>query len=121
MLIVTEHGLGQTAVERSEAFSQSQTPQWSAGEWGVGLAGVVAAPFLSASPAMGLEMLFDCITVVVVGGFGSLLGAFVASLMIGELNSFGILWVPRLALILQFLLMAVVLIVRPTGLFGEKE
>lgn len=85
-----------------------------------GLAGVVAAPFLSTYPGMGLDMMVDTFVVVVVGGFGSLLGAFVASLMIGELQSFGILFVPRLALVFQFLLMAVVLIMRPAGLFGEK-
>ena len=49
-----------------------------------------------------------------------LLGALLASLMIGELQSFGILWFPEFALVFQFLLMAVVLIVRPQGLFGEK-
>jgi branched-chain amino acid transport system permease protein len=85
-----------------------------------GLAGVVAGPFLSTYPGMGLDMMVDTFVVVVVGGFGSLLGAFVASLMIGELQSFGILFIPRLALVFQFLLMAVVLILRPAGLFGEK-
>ena len=85
------------------------------------VAGVIAAPFLTTYLGMAGEVLFDCFVVIVVGGFGSLLGAFVASLMIGELQSFGILWIPRLALIFQFLLMAVVLVVRPTGLFGEKE
>ena len=85
------------------------------------LAGVIAAPFLSTYPGMGAEVLLDCFVVVVVGGLGSLLGAFVASLMIGELHCYGILWFPRLALVFQFLLMAVVLIVRPTGLFGEAE
>jgi branched-chain amino acid transport system permease protein len=86
-----------------------------------GVAGVIAAPFLSIYLGMGNEVLLDCFVVIVVGGFGSLLGAFIASLMIGELQSFGILWIPRLALVFQFLLMAVVFIVRPTGLFGEKE
>ena len=85
-----------------------------------GLAGVVAGPFLSTYPGMGLDMMVDTFVVVVVGGFGSLPGAFLASLMIGELQSFGILFIPRLALVFQFLLMAVVLIIRPTGLFGEK-
>ena len=85
-----------------------------------GLAGVVAGPFLRTYPGMGLDMLVDTFVVVVVGGFGSLPGAFLASLMIGELQSFGILFIPRLALVFQFLLMAVVLIIRPTGLFGEK-
>jgi branched-chain amino acid transport system permease protein len=86
-----------------------------------GIAGVIAAPFLSTHPAMGMEMLLDCFVVVVVGGFGSLLGAFLSSLMIGALHSFGILWIPRLAMVFEFLLMAVVLSIRPTGLFGEKE
>jgi branched-chain amino acid transport system permease protein len=85
------------------------------------LAGVIAAPFLSVHSGMGLDALMDCFVIIVVGGFGSLWGAFLASLMIGELNSFGILWVPRLAIVFQFLLMAVVLIARPSGLFGEKE
>lgn len=85
------------------------------------LAGVIAAPFLSVYSGMGLDALLDCFVVIVVGGFGSLLGAFIASLMIGQLHSFGILWVPKLAIVFQFLLMAVVLILRPTGLFGEKE
>jgi branched-chain amino acid transport system permease protein len=85
------------------------------------LAGVIAAPFLSTHLGMGAEVLLDCFVVIVVGGFGSLLGAFIASLMIGELQSFGILWIPRLALIFQFLLMTIVLITRPTGLLGEKE
>ena len=85
------------------------------------VAGVVAAPFLSVYPGMGLDVLMDCFVVIVVGGMGSIFGAFVASLMIGELQSFGILWIPRLAMVFQFMLMVVVLIVRPTGIFGEKE
>lgn len=85
------------------------------------LAGVIAAPFLSVYSGMGLDVLLDCFVVIVVGGFGSLWGAFVASLLIGELNAFGILWIPRLAIVFQFLLMALVLIIKPTGLFGEKE
>jgi branched-chain amino acid transport system permease protein len=85
------------------------------------LAGVIAAPFLSVFPGMGLDVLLDCFVVIVIGGFGSLFGAFIAALMIGELQSFGILWFPRLAMVFQFLLMVIVLIVRPTGLLGEKE
>ena len=85
------------------------------------LAGVIAAPFLSTYPGMGMDMLLDCFVVIVIGGLGSLWGALVAALMIGALQSLGILWIPQLALVFQFLLMAVVLIARPTGLFGEKE
>ncbi len=86
-----------------------------------GLAGVIAAPFLSIYLNMGPDALMDCFVIIIVGGFGSLLGALIASLMIGMLHSFGILWIPQLALVFQFLLMALVLIIRPTGLFGEKE
>ena len=85
------------------------------------LSGVIAAPFLSVYSGMGLDALMDCFVVIVVGGFGSLLGAFIASLMLGQLHSFGVLWIPKLAVVFQFLLMAVVLVVKPTGLFGEKE
>lgn len=86
-----------------------------------GLAGVIAAPFLSIYLSMGPDALMDCFVIIVVGGFGSLLGALIASLMIGILHSFGILWIPQLAMVFQFLLMALVLIIKPTGLFGEKE
>lgn len=85
------------------------------------LAGVIAAPFISVYSGMGLDALNDCFVVIVVGGFGSLWGALIASLMIGQLKSLGILWIPKLAIVFEFLLMAVVLIVKPTGLFGEKE
>jgi len=85
------------------------------------LAGVIAAPFLSVYLNMGIDALLDCFVVIVVGGFGSLFGALIASLMIGQLQSFGVMWIPQLALIFQFLFMAVVLIIRPTGFFGEKE
>ena len=104
----------------------TNAPRLFIGVFGVGsalaaFAGVIAAPYFSAYPNMGMDILMDCFVVVVIGGFGSLIGAFVAALMIGELQSFGILWMPRLAMIFQFLLMAVILVVRPAGLFGEKE
>jgi branched-chain amino acid transport system permease protein len=84
------------------------------------VAGVIAVPFLQADPSMGAAILTDAFVVIVIGGFGSLLGTLLASLMIGELQSFGILWFAQFALVFQFLLMAAVLILRPQGLFGEK-
>jgi branched-chain amino acid transport system permease protein len=101
------------------------TPLVSLGVFAVGsalaaVAGVIAAPFLQADPSMGALILTDAFVVIVIGGFGSLLGALLASLMIGELQSFGILWFPQFAMVFQFLLMAAVLVVRPQGLFGEK-
>ncbi len=84
-------------------------------------AGVIASPFLTIYLGMGSDALLDCFVVIIIGGFGSLLGALIAALMIGELQSFGVLWISRLALVLEFLLLAVVLIIKPTGLFGERE
>ena len=84
-------------------------------------AGVIASPFLSVHLGMAREILLDCFVIIVIGGIGSIAGAFVSSLMIGEVQSFGIFWIPSLALVLEFLLMIGVFIFRPTGLFGEKE
>jgi branched-chain amino acid transport system permease protein len=86
-----------------------------------GLAGVIAGPLLTTYPGMAHEILIDAFVVIVVGGFGSLGGAVVASLLIGELQSFGVLLFPKLSLALVYLLMAVVLIIKPSGLFGEKQ
>ncbi len=86
-----------------------------------GFAGVIAGPLLTTYPGMAHEILIDAFVVIVVGGFGSLGGAVVASLLIGELQSFGVLLFPKLSLALVYLLMAGVLIVKPSGLFGEKQ
>ena len=86
-----------------------------------GFAGVIAGPLLSTYPGMAHEILIDAFVVIVVGGFGSLGGAVIASLLIGELQSFGVLLFPKLSLALVYLLMAAVLIVKPSGLFGEKQ
>ena len=59
--------------------------------------------------------------VVVTGGFGSLFGAFIVSLFLGELNAFGIQFIPKLAPVLVFSFMAIVLAFKPMGLFGERE
>ena len=84
-----------------------------------GFAGAIAAPFLQAEPTMGAAILVDAFVVVVVGGFGSLPGALIAALLIGQLQSFGILLLPEFALVFQFMLMAAVLAFRPQGLLGE--
>jgi branched-chain amino acid transport system permease protein len=85
------------------------------------LAGAIAVPFLQADPGMAASVLVDAFVVVVVGGFGSVLGAFVAALLLGTLQSFGVLFIPDFAIVFQFLLMAAVLVVRPQGLFGEAS
>lgn len=86
-----------------------------------GFAGVIAGPLLTTYPGMAHEILIDAFVVIVVGGFGSLGGALVASLLIGELQSFGVMLFPKLSLALVYLLMAVVLIIKPSGLFGEEQ
>jgi branched-chain amino acid transport system permease protein len=70
---------------------------------------------------MDLRIIVEVFVVVVIGGLGSILGAFVAAVLVSELNAFGILIFPKISIILVFLVMAAVLIVRPWGLFGKKE
>jgi branched-chain amino acid transport system permease protein len=70
---------------------------------------------------MDLQIIADAFVVVVVGGMGSVAGAFLAALLIGELSAFGIWVFPEITLVLTFLIMAVVLVVRPWGLLGRPE
>jgi branched-chain amino acid transport system permease protein len=84
-----------------------------------GLAGVLAGPMRGVYAEMGVEIIIECFVVVVVGGMGSLAGAIVAGLLIGEIVSLTTFFAPKLAEIVVFLVMAVVLLVRPSGLFGE--
>jgi branched-chain amino acid transport system permease protein len=91
------------------------------GTWLAGIAGVVAGPLLTVFPGMADQMGMDAFVVVIVGGFGSLLGAFIVALFLGELNAYGIQFIPRLAPILMFAFMAIMLAFRPMGLFGERE
>jgi branched-chain amino acid transport system permease protein len=70
---------------------------------------------------MDLNIIAEVFVVVVVGGMGSIGGAFLAAVLIAELQAFGILLFPELTLVLPFLFMAVVLVVRPWGLMGRRE
>ncbi len=69
---------------------------------------------------MDLSIIAEAFVVVVVGGLGSVTGAFLAAVLIGVVHAFGILIFPKITLVLVFLIMAVVLIVRPYGLMGRK-
>jgi branched-chain amino acid transport system permease protein len=91
------------------------------GAWLAGLAGVIGGPYLITNPAMASTIIIDLFVVVVVGGLGSIQGALVASLLIGQLQSIGILILPQFAIFFEFLLMALVLIFRPHGLMGESK
>lgn len=85
-----------------------------------GLAGVVAAPFLSLSPSMSSDVLIDSFVVVVIGGLGSLAGAFVAALVLGMLQAVGAVYLPNASVLLPFVLMVAVLIWKPSGLAGSR-
>ncbi|MBP6941045.1 MAG: branched-chain amino acid ABC transporter permease [Syntrophorhabdaceae bacterium] len=85
-----------------------------------GLAGVLAAPLRTVTPGAGVEFIIDSMIVVVIGGFGNFWGALLGALIIGEVLSFGILWMPELATVLTFIVMIIVLIVKPEGLLAKK-
>jgi branched-chain amino acid transport system permease protein len=84
-----------------------------------GLAGVLAAPMRGVYAEMGVNMVIESFVVVVVGGMGSLVGAIVSGLLIGQVVGITTFFAPSLAEIMVFIFMAVVLLVRPSGLFGE--
>lgn len=89
---------------------------------GVGLTalgGVLAAPMRSVDPEMGSLVLAEAFVVTVIGGMGSLVGAVVAGLVIGIAISMTALFAPEMATIVMFALMALVLLIRPQGLFGK--
>lgn len=91
------------------------------GTWMAGLAGVVIAPVMSVHPYLGDQVGMDAFVVVITGGFGSLGGSFLVAIILGLLNAFGIQFISQYAMVLSFLFMAVVLAIKPTGLFGERE
>src|SRR4051812_40202809 len=100
-------------------------PALFSGMFGFGVAlaalgGVAAGPILSLYPGMDAEILIPAFIVIVIGGLGSLRGAFVGSLLIGIADTFGKAYLPSLALFLIYLAMILVLLVRPQGLFGIK-
>ncbi len=85
-----------------------------------GLAGVVAAPFLSLSPHMSSDVLIDSFVVVVIGGLGSLAGAFAAALLLGMAQALGAVYLPDVSVLLPFLFMVAVLVWKPSGLAGSR-
>jgi branched-chain amino acid transport system permease protein len=84
-----------------------------------GLAGILAGPMRGAYAEMGVTIIIESFVVVVVGGMGSLVGAVVSGLLIGQVVSLTTFFAPKLAEIVVFITMAIVLLLRPSGLFGE--
>lgn len=85
-----------------------------------GLAGVVAGPFLSLSPHMSSDVLIDSFVVVVIGGLGSLAGAFIAALLLGMMQAVGAVYLPEVSVLLPFIFMIAILIWKPSGLAGSR-
>ncbi|HVY13588.1 MAG TPA: ABC transporter permease [Rhodopila sp.] len=86
-----------------------------------GLGGALVLPDASANLGMDLSIIVEAFVVVVVGGLGSIAGAFLASLLIGLLQAFGLVLLPQATLVLVFVIMAAVLTVRPQGLLGSAQ
>ncbi|MDA0997064.1 MAG: ABC transporter permease [Proteobacteria bacterium] len=84
-----------------------------------GLAGALQVPREPVTLLMDLNVIAEAFVVVVIGGMGSVFGAFIAAILIGQLKAFGILVLPESTLVVAFLAMTVVLALRPNGLFGR--
>ena len=84
-----------------------------------GLGGVIGGPILSAYPGLDFDMLPLALIVVILGGIGSIAGAFAGSMIVGFIYNFGIALFPSFAYVILFLPMIIALIVKPEGLFGR--
>jgi branched-chain amino acid transport system permease protein len=85
------------------------------------LAGVMAAPIFQVSPLMGSNLIIVVFAVVVIGGMGSILGAIVTGLMLGLVEGLAKVFYPEASATVVFVIMAIVLIIRPAGLFGREK
>ncbi|HUH87779.1 MAG TPA: branched-chain amino acid ABC transporter permease [Pusillimonas sp.] len=83
------------------------------------LAGAIAAPVSSVYPGMGNAVLIICFVVVVIGGIGSIKGAFLAAMLVGFVDTFGQVFFPAAAGVMVYLLMAAILLFKPEGLFKQ--
>lgn len=92
---------------------------FAAGGLLAGLAGALAAPVRSMAPGMGMSILIESFIVTVIGGMGSIGGALAGSLLIGLIRSFGSIGFPLFTEGIMFLFMAMVLVIKPSGLFGK--
>jgi branched-chain amino acid transport system permease protein len=104
-------------VDQSRLF----TSVFVLGSFLAGLGGALQVPRLALTTVMDTSVIVEAFVVVVIGGMGSVWGALLASLLIGVLNAYGVLLLPKAAIVLIFVVMAVVLVVRPWGLLGRPE
>jgi branched-chain amino acid transport system permease protein len=130
-LLLTKTRVGMIVRASTEDAERSRALGINVGRWvtpvfgfGIalaGLAGVLAAPFRAVNADMGSFFIIILFAVVVIGGLGSILGAVVAGFLVGLVEAYGQGYAGRLSQVLIFVLMAVVILVRPSGLFGREE
>jgi branched-chain amino acid transport system permease protein len=109
--------VGALGVDQAKLF----TSVFFFGAFLAGLGGAAQIPKGGADLLMDFNVIAEAFVIVVIGGMGSILGAFLAAIIIGELNAFGILIFPQMTLVLMFAVMAIVLLIRPWGLLGRPE
>ena len=85
------------------------------------LGGAASAPMISVVPGVGVEVVVLAFAVVVTGGLGSITGAAIGAILIGVFRTLAIFYFPQLELFIVFFVMAIVLSLKPEGLFGTKE
>lgn len=85
-----------------------------------GLAGGLAGPQIALTVGMAESIIITVFAIIIVGGVGSLKGAFISSILVGELNAIGICFIPRFAMIFTYILVVIILLTKPEGLFGEQ-
>ena len=101
------------------SIAQTLHRGFCAGAFLAALSGVIGGPFVGAYPGADFEVLLLALVVVIIGGLGSMRGAFVGSLVVVLLDTFGRALVPELAMFTIFAPMAIILALRPRGLFGR--
>jgi branched-chain amino acid transport system permease protein len=96
------------------------TAVFGIGAYLAGLSGVLAAPLRSIMLEMDVHTIVEAFAIVVIGGLGSIPGALIGSLLLGQLNSFGTLYIPMFEMAFVYVFMAIILLIRPKGLLGEE-
>jgi branched-chain amino acid transport system permease protein len=96
------------------------TLMFMAGSFLAGLGGALVTPVRSIVPGMDVEIIVEAFIVVVIGGLGSFWGTFLGAIIFGQVLAFGILILPGFSIFAVFALMAIVLVVRPSGLLGRE-
>jgi len=86
-----------------------------------GIGGVIAGPLLTVYPMMGSEMLISCFIVLVIGGLGSLRGSVIAALLVGTVQTLGYVFITDYAMVVVYVMMAVILSFMPRGILGEGK